>query len=218
MAGERRKTPQRDELTDKWLSAFPKLTQVEQTVSIQIFRLLVGGKPVSPIALADSLGWTTDRVHKVLEKRCGISRDEKGRIVAYGGLSLSETDHRFVVNGRNLYTWCALDSLLIPQLITRAARVESRCPMTNQKIRLTVSPGRIKKVEPSGITVSLLKPDLIEPGGNCLQNVCPWIRFFSSEAAGARWVANNARTILLSLEGAFNLAQVEVTTRYKDVL
>ena len=38
--------------------------------------------------------------------------------------------HRFEVAGRTLYTWCAWDSLFLPQILGQEAEVESTCPLT----------------------------------------------------------------------------------------
>ena len=45
-------------------------------------------------------------------------------------LTLRPTPHGFNVDGKQLYTWCALDTLFFPAVIGRPARVESPCAAT----------------------------------------------------------------------------------------
>ncbi len=37
----------------------------------------------------------------------------------YWGLAIAETKHRLEVDGRALYTWCAWDSLFLPEILQR---------------------------------------------------------------------------------------------------
>jgi alkylmercury lyase len=40
--------------------------------------------------------------------------------------------HRFEINGLTLWTWCAWDSLFIPEILAQTARVASRDPETGE--------------------------------------------------------------------------------------
>ena len=84
------------------------------------------GRPVSLVALDAALGWPAQRVATVLEQAPGTEYDEQGNILGLA-LTLRETPHVFEVEGRRLYTWCALDTLMFPVLIGKTARVASRC-------------------------------------------------------------------------------------------
>jgi alkylmercury lyase len=55
-----------------------------------------------------------------------LETDEQGRIVG-SGLTLRPTPHRFALDGRQLYTWCALDTLIFPVVLGQGATVESPC-------------------------------------------------------------------------------------------
>jgi Alkylmercury lyase/MerR family regulatory protein len=55
------------------------------------------------------------------------------------GLTLNPTPHRFELNERVLFTWCALDSLMFPGLIGQTAQVQSPCASTGTPIGVTVT-------------------------------------------------------------------------------
>src|SRR5712692_6908171 len=95
----------------------------------------------------------------MLKRWPGVFYDGANRIVGYWGLALGKMTHRFEVNGQTLYTWCAWDSLFIPQILQSTARVESTCPVTGEKIRLTVAPDRIEKRAPRDVSMSFIVPD-----------------------------------------------------------
>src|SRR2546425_4356157 len=56
--------------------------------------------------------------------------------------------HRFRIDGRTLYTWCAWDSLFIPVILHREAEVESLAPGSTARVRLRVAADRVKDVQP----------------------------------------------------------------------
>jgi hypothetical protein len=67
-------------------------------------------------------GRTGHQVRQALARLPDTEYDETGRIIGYG-ITLDPTPHRFEVDGRRLYTWCALDTLIFPAVLCRAARV-----------------------------------------------------------------------------------------------
>ncbi|MGH7253764.1 MAG: organomercurial lyase, partial [Nitrospiraceae bacterium] len=119
------------------ISLFPeeflKLNVDEQRVSVQIYRLLAEGRPVSVKEIAAALDLPEDYVTTILKGWPGVFYDDEERIIGYWGLALPEMTHRFTIDGRTLYTWCAWDGLFIPELIKKTAHVESPCPVTGKK-------------------------------------------------------------------------------------
>ncbi len=69
----------------------------------------------------------------------GIQFDESGQVVG-AALTTLPTPHKVRVDGKDLYAWCALDTLFIPGLIDESVDVESTCPSSGETIKLTVSP------------------------------------------------------------------------------
>jgi alkylmercury lyase len=88
-----------------------------------------------------------------------VHADEQGHIIGFGGLAVAQMHHRFEVDGRTLWTWCAWDTLFIPEILGKPARVTSADPENGGLIRLLVSPYRIESAEPEDAVVSFLLPD-----------------------------------------------------------
>ena len=158
--------------------------------------------------------------------RLGGEVDNSGRIVAFGGLSLPATAHRFELPGRVLYTWCAVDTLLLPALVGEAALVESPCAATGSIVRLKVGPEGIEHAEPRGAVVSLLSvegpADRLSCGAaSCGPSdaidytelvgasgaFCGNVHFFVSQEAAAGWLSSHADGTILTLEEGYNLGR-----------
>ncbi|MGH2607772.1 MAG: organomercurial lyase, partial [Tepidiformaceae bacterium] len=113
--------------------AVPEFTPEEQRVAVTLYRALTKGKPLNAEQLATPMGGPTAKAGQLLERQS--IRDEQGRVVGFLGLSIAPMHHKFVVNGRTLWTWCAWDSLFIPEILGQPARVESPDPETGQVVR-----------------------------------------------------------------------------------
>lgn len=87
----------------------------------------------------------------------GMQTDEGGAILG-AALTTRETPHTLRVAGKELYAWCALDTLFIPGLLGETVQVESTCPDSSEPIRLRVSPRRVEACEPSGTWLSIFLP------------------------------------------------------------
>src|SRR5438552_16777353 len=82
-------------------------------ICLHLVRLLAEGRPVSRERLAAALGVPAAEVEALLARVPDAIFDHQGYVIAYG-LSLTPTPHRFRVNGRDLYTRCALAALMHP--------------------------------------------------------------------------------------------------------
>lgn len=196
---------------DVWEPAarhFPEFSPEEQRAAIALLRELAGGEVVSAARLAEVLGTPVDRVGAFLrESRLSpfVYADDAGPVASFWGLSTTRTHHRFTLDGQPLWTWCAVDSLFLPELLDRTARVESPDPESGEPVQLTISPRGVESVEPKGVVVSMNSPDVWEVSSfsRILATVCHFVYFFTSRASGERWVAKHPKTVLLSLEEAF---------------
>ncbi len=208
-----------EELTAKVLSELPTdISAEEQEVSLQLFRMLAKGRAVAIEELAEALDLPEEHVASVLEQWNGIYYDDEHRIIGYFGLAVRETSHRFEVDGQGLYTWCAWDTLFIPAILQRTARIESSCPATGETIRLTVSPNEVESVEPGSTVVSFLAPEASSARENIIGSFCHFVHFFSSSEAGERWTSEHEGTFLLSVDQAFHLGRMMNEARYGEVL
>jgi alkylmercury lyase len=206
-----------EQLADRIAGAAPKLGTLERRIAVTLYRMLAEGKPVQPSRVAESLALPEGRVHEALGSWSGgVFYDEKGLVIGFWGLALSEMPHRLAVEGRSLYTWCALDSLFIPQILQKTARAESTCPVTGEQISLAVGPIGVEQLTPATAVVSLLTPDR-SFDDTVRQSFCHFVHFFSSAEAGAVWTAEHPGTFLLSVDEAYRLGRLMNRRIFQDV-
>ena len=213
-----RVTPNLNELADLFVRSFPQLSVDDQPLALKLYRLLAKGEPVSSDRLAQALGRSTDSVKQTLTQWPGVFFDESARIKAFLGLSVEKTPHRLTVNGRTVYTWCAWDTLFIPELLNATVNISSTCGATGSVIRLVVSPSGIQRVDPGEVVVSFLIPDVKELQENITASFCHFVYFFRSREEGDAWIAEHDGTFLLSLEEAFTVGRKMNAARYHGIL
>jgi alkylmercury lyase len=197
---------------------FPRLTVDEQRISLALYRLLAEGRPVARAALAARVGLSPAQVDAVLRGWYGVFYDEAAAIIGYWGLTLSPGKHRFRVNGRTLYTWCAWDTLFIPQLLDTVAEVESPCPVTGEVVRLKVSPNGIESANPESAVVSFVTPDRARIEENVVRNFCHYVYFFPAPGSAEMWRAQHPGTRLVTLHEAWALGRAKNAVQYGVVL
>jgi alkylmercury lyase len=203
-------------LGEYWETLMPRLRRFspeEQRAAVALYRELAKGRPVDDAQLGRALGLSVAESRALLERdsiKCFIYSDDQGRVLGFGGLAAAPMHHRFEVDGRDLSTWCAWDSLFIPEILGCSARVTSRDLESGQLVRLVVTPERIESVEPDETVISFIRPDADVFGtsaANVMAKFCHFIFFFTSPSSGARWVEKNPGTFLYSLDDAFALAK-----------
>lgn len=186
----------------------PAPTPAERRAGLVLLRELARGEPVAVDNFAHALGVSVESAD-TLVKASALTRlvltGDDGRIRGFMGLSVTETPHRMVVDGRSLSTWCAYDTLFLPALLDRTAHVETHDPMTGQAIRLTVSQRRIEEAEPAAAVASIVRPEAwyVESAACVIASACYHMFFHVSRATGERWRLKSPETILLSLDEAF---------------
>lgn len=176
-----------------------------------LLQILAEGEPVTVEDIASTTGKPVKEVRKVLSTLSSVELDEQGRVVGYG-LTLVPTPHRFEIDGKQLYAWCALDTLMFPELIGRTVHIESPCHGTGKPVRLTVEPGRVVSVEPSTSVVSIVTPDAMSSVRSAF---CNEVHFFSSPSAAQNWLNQHPGASVLSVEDAFELGHL-LGTRYEE--
>jgi alkylmercury lyase len=132
--------------------------------------------------------------------------DTAKRITGFRGLGVFPTQHRLDVDGRTLFTWCAMDALFIPEVLASPVRIESPCPRTGTLVRLTLTPDSVGDVEPADVVVSFLCNDaavLESSAAKLIASFCHHIFFLASPDAGVAWTAEHPETFLLTLEQAY---------------
>lgn len=173
----------------------------------QVLRLLSNGKPVTPQGIGEAIGTSRHEAAKFLRKLPNAELDARGNLVGMG-LTLNPTPHKFIVNNRTLYTWCALDALIFPALIDKPAHVESPCPVTGSKVMVDVSPNKVIHLHPSRAMVSLVIPDDHEL--DVRQAFCENVHFFYSSVAGSQWLVKHPNGVIVSVREAFEVGRMVV--------
>jgi alkylmercury lyase len=207
------KAPHLDEYWRKLEPHLRAFASDEQRAAVALYRELAKGKAVSADQLAKALGISSAESGALLQRasiKSFTHPDAEGRVLGFGGLAAAPMHHRFEVEGRSLWTWCAWDSLFIPEILGRSVRVTSQDPETRESIRLIVTPDRIESVVPDGVVVSFIQPEGEAFGttaANIMENFCHFVFFFSSRTSGESWVAKHPGTFLYSLDDAFALAK-----------
>lgn len=189
--------------------ANPALDDRERVLAREIYRLLALGEPASVDDIGMRTGADREWIEARLDRWSGVFRDERGRIVAFWGLALPEMDHRFEVDGKTLYTWCAWDPLFIAPLLETSARVTSTCPVTGSKITLTVGPDGVSDLDPPEAILSFLEPSS-DWEDDVIEKFCHYILLFADRDAGERWTSEHPGTFLLSIEEGFELGRLSL--------
>jgi alkylmercury lyase len=180
----------------------------------QLVRLLANAQPVSPERLAATLGVSRAAVDATLRHVPNVEFDGRGQIIA-AGLSLVPTPHQFRVEGKTLYTWCALDTLMYPLVLQQTAEVSSRCPFTGSSVHLTVTPEGIVALTPADALVSMVVPEAAAARCDVRAVFCQHVHFLAGSAAGAAWQAGHPGSKMLSVEEAFGVARLLAAHRYR---
>jgi alkylmercury lyase len=191
----------------------PRFLPEEQRVAVALYHELAKGLAVDAAQLGRALGISLEECQALL-RRASINDfiypDDQGRVLGFGGLAAAPMHHQFEVDNCTLSTWCAWDSLFIPEILGRPARITSPDPETGELVRLVVTADGIESAEPPDAVVSFVRPDSEVFGtsaANVMAKFCHFIFFFSSRLSGESWVAKHPGTFLYSLDEAFVLAK-----------
>ena len=179
---------------------------------LQVLRSLANGRPVTGEQVDQiiaCLGAARDEADQFL--RQVTERDADDNIVGVMGLSLNDHPHRFNVNGAQMSTWCAEDTLFLPAMLKQTATIESESPLTKEKVRLTVSAEGVEESNPAGAVVSIVivDPDKADMGSAqaIWGTFCHHIFFFASRREGEQWAAGRDDIEILSLDEGFELGK-----------
>ncbi len=160
-----------DDAKQAWARSYEGLGQEEIDQWVLGFAALVQGiashGAVSPVEFGKELGIDSSRANEVLQglATIGVQVDHSGNVVG-AALTALETPHRIEVAGKELYAWCALDTLFIPGLLGESAEVQSKCPVSEETVRLTVAPEGVQEFGPTEAVISVVLPGV---GGSPMQ-------------------------------------------------
>jgi alkylmercury lyase len=183
-----------DTLAEALAGTFPGCE--DAPLALALLRELANGEPVAVSRLPD-------RAELVLARWPNVRYDGAGRVVAFSGLSLTPTAHRFTVGGRQLYTWCAWDTLFLPAMLGQSAEVESTCPVSGIDVRLTVDPNGVRRFDPQPLWVSF-PPSATVSTADITRTFCCHVHFV---AAPERWLGQHPEGTILDLDQAYELGR-----------
>lgn len=177
-------------------------------ICLQLIRLLANGQPVSPEQIASALRVTRDEATAALREHCPEAElDDAGNVIGFG-LTMTPTPHRFQIDGRTLFTWCALDTLFYPVWLKQTAYIKSACPITHIPIDLVVTPEDIEAFEPASAVMSLVIPETTEACCAVRSAFCNHVHFFSSSEVASGWLAARPGAITLPIREAYQLGHL----------
>lgn len=132
-----------------------------------------------------------------LVRRGLLTVDDSGSIIGALGLTTEPTQYRLLLNGRALFTWCALDAVGIPAALGADAIVQTTIEGRPFEVRL--QRGRLAAASRRDVRISLPDPQM---DVSIRQSVCPEIRFHLESHA-----PQHPGVALLSLDEAMDSAR-----------
>lgn len=141
------------------------------------------GLPVPVSDLAAKSGWPESLTLEVLDALEGLGRarrNEDGQLVGIAGLSVEPTPHVIHLDGRQLWTWCALDAVGIFPALGATGTVTSTSPDGNGDLEIEFDAGSTE----SPYALSLA--DGYE-NGNVYESWCRQVNFFRDTDAATEF-------------------------------
>jgi alkylmercury lyase len=190
-----------------------------QRLSVELYRLLARGAPPARAELALACGLSEQRLEQQFSQLLptSLETDDRGAIVAFGGLSLGPTRHQFVTAATKLYTWCVFDALFLPQLLNKPATLVTRCPVSQNELIVELAPRALPVAEPSDCVMSIVAPNREACCSNLRSAFCDRVNLFVDRAAFAQWSFGRDDTDWVPLAEAQLLARRRNELRYPAV-
>ena len=199
----------------KLATLLPRMSPDERRLSVKLYRLLMDGTPVSRSRLARASKFTTDEVASILNRWPGVHFDTDERIVGYWGLSLTRTPHEINFPDRELYAWCAWDTLFLPEVLGEPASVRSNCPVTSTPITMNVSATGVENLDPPTAIVSFVLPPESEISADIVNSFCHYVHFFADEHVAEKWASQHEGAFIVSVNDAFRAAHAKNQWQYQ---
>ena len=191
-------------------SLFPTECLQSQRILLRLYRCIAKGTPVSIDELGVQLGLDESIIQHTLSEvdPSRLQYDEGGCIVGFAGLGQTPSQHSFLIEGHQLYTWCIWDALFLPALLEKPARVKTKCPVSGQVISLLATLQGAEQVQPSSVMMSFVTPDSKNLCGNLRGAFCNHVNLFASVDIAREWQSNNPHASIITLDEAFRLGTI----------
>lgn len=185
---------------------------LETWLWLPLMKLLAEGDAVDIADLVAASGRPAEDVRRALAAVPDTEYDGSGRIIGQG-LTLRSTPHRLEVNGEQLYTWCALDTLILPAVLGSSARIESAYGATGIPVRVSVDASGVTSVEPATAVVSLVNPEDMRSVRSAF---CNQVHFFASPEEAKPWLDSHPGGSVIPVDEAYRLGTSIAETMLKE--
>jgi alkylmercury lyase len=190
-----------------------------QKLSVTLHKLLGRGAPVTREQLGIRCGLPTERIDELLLEfpPTNFGLDERGQIIAFGGLSLVPTYHRFHMEDVELYTWCVFDALFLPEILGKRATLVTHCPASGTELIVELAPGEVSSASPPGCVMSIVTPDSKACCDNLRKAFCDHVNLFKDEQTFVASPRGRQGVGYVTLQEAQLFARHRNALRYPDV-
>lgn len=178
-------------MTAAQIAATAPLSRPDPTLDRAMQLLLVEGQPVSLARLMDDLGQDRDTVAETVrrfETQGRLRRDERGDIIASGGVSVVSTEYELRVADRQFWTWCAKTGLGLLGALAAGGVLKTE----------TVDSGRRVQVEfdgdeplPTRHAVLWPSEQLQSSCSSAAGELCTTYTLFDTDADAAAWARSH---------------------------
>ena len=145
---------------ERFLASF---SPEEVAVMRHAFRAILEGRPARAAELQTGVGLPPAVVDEAIQRLSGrgvlVVEPDTGEITGARGISLAETSHRLLLDGRQRYAFCAVDAVGIPAALGAEATIDSHCHHCRTPLRLTAKDGVVVEA-PEGIVIWAVERDL----------------------------------------------------------
>ena len=154
------------------------------------FSLLAQGKPLKVGQIANAAGVNDQEVEEALgTARCAFN--ENGHVIDLFGMMLAPTYHRLAIDGKVVFSCCALWAHVIPELVDRAALIESVDPQSREIVRLEIAPGKVRSVSPKTACATMVLADAASIEQDVGSAFCRHVRHFASPDSARKFAAES---------------------------
>jgi len=178
-----------NERPSRWDEVLGSMPEATLAVRRAAFRQLLSGRPALIETVADEAGLSTDAASEAVDLvvSVGMAEVEDGTIVGMDGLTTRRTSHALVLDGVEVWTWCAYDIVGIAAALVAEAVGSTQCGACGQPIEVLIREG-----QPEGSSVVGWLPD--ESCANVMAEFCPSALLFCSRAHLDEWRAGRDTT------------------------
>ena len=176
-----------------------------------MFPLLARGRALTLADIAAHLGIGRQRVDAALQYPT-VGTDDSGSLVELFGFMLRPSWHRVDIEGRAMFTCCALVAHAVPALTGRPVRIVSVDPDGRGVVEIEANRDGVTSVHPSEACATLPVSDGPWPGQDVAAHFCSHIRHFPSRQRAQEFASGDSRRRVLELD-AFHGHAVEISER-----